>query len=49
MLKKYLPDALMVAGAAALSVGAWLAYNPLGYVVAGVLLIVAGIQLARAG
>lgn len=48
MLKKLLPDFLLVAGAAALSYGAWLAYAPLGYSVAGVLVIVAGLQLARA-
>ncbi len=48
MLKKLLPDFLLIAGAGSVSFGAWLAYNPAGYLVAGVLLIVAGIQLARA-
>lgn len=48
MLKKLLPDFLLIAGAACLSFGAWLAYNPAGYAVAGMLAIVAGLQLARA-
>lgn len=48
MLKKLLPDALLVAGAASVSFGAWLAYAPLGYVVAGVLAIVAGFKIASA-
>ena len=44
-MKKLLPDALLIAGAAGVSYGAWLAWNPVGYVVAGALLIVAGLKL----
>jgi len=46
-MKKYLADALMIAGAAVLSYGAWLVYNPGGYIVGGVLLIAGGIVAAR--
>lgn len=45
----WLPDALMVGGAAAMSYGAWLVYSPAGFIVAGAFAIVAGIQVARAG
>jgi hypothetical protein len=45
-MKKILPDALLIAGTAAVSYGAWLAWNPLGYIVAGALVIVAGLKLA---
>lgn len=45
-MKKLLPDALLVAGAAAVSYGAWLAYPPCGFIVGGALLIVAGLKLA---
>lgn len=43
-----LPDGLMVGGAAALAYGAWLAYAPAGFIVAGTLAIVAGCMVARA-
>ena len=45
-MKKLLPDALLIAGAAGVSYGAWLAWVPLGFIVAGALLIVAGLKLA---
>jgi hypothetical protein len=48
LLNKFLPDALLVVGAAGVSYGAWLAYEPAGYVVAGALAIVAGLKLAAA-
>jgi len=47
-LLKLLPDLLLVAGAAGLSYGAWLAYPPAGYVVGGALAIIAGLKLAAA-
>lgn len=47
-LNAILPDALMTIGAAALSYGAWLVYVPAGFGVGGLLLLVAGILLARA-
>jgi len=37
---------MMIAGAASVSYGVWLAYAPAGFVVAGALLIVAGLKLA---
>ena len=46
-LKKLIPDALLLAGAAALVYGAWLVYAPAGWIVAGALAIYAGLQLAR--
>lgn len=45
-MKKILPDVLLIIGAAGVSYGAWQAWSPAGYVVAGVLLIAAGLKLA---
>lgn len=42
-----LPDALMVAGAAGLSYGSWLIYEPAGYLVGGGLVLIGGILCAR--
>lgn len=47
-MKKLLPDVLLVAGAGSISYGAWLAWPPAGWLVAGALLVLAGIQLVRA-
>ena len=47
-MKKLIPEILMIAGAASLSIGAWMAYPPAGFVVAGVLLLGAGIKIASA-
>lgn len=47
-MKKYIPDALLIVGAALVSFGAWLAWQPSGYIVGGALVLVAGLQLARA-
>ena len=41
------PDILLVAGASSLSYGAWLIYPPCGFIVAGILLLLAGILAAR--
>ena len=48
MLLSILPDVLMIIGAASISFGAWLAYQPAGFVVAGAMAIAAGINIARA-
>lgn len=45
-LKAALPDVLLIAGAGGLSYGAWLTYQPAGFIVAGALAIVAGLKLA---
>jgi hypothetical protein len=47
-LIKLLPDALLVAGAVAVSFGSWLAYPPAGFIVAGALALIAGMKLAAA-
>ena len=44
-MNKILPDVLLIAGAAGASYGAWLAWPPLGFVVAGALAIVMGLKL----
>lgn len=44
-MKKILPDVLLIAGAAGVSYGAWLAWTPLGFIVAGTLAIVMGLKL----
>lgn len=46
-MKKHLPDVLIIAGAASASYGAWLAWPPAGPLIGGMLLIVAGILIAR--
>ncbi len=43
----WLPDALMVAGAAAVAVGAGMVYVPAGWIVGGCFAIVAGVLVAR--
>lgn len=44
----WLPDALMAAGAAAVSVGAGMVYQPAGWIVAGWFSLAAGVVLSRA-
>jgi hypothetical protein len=46
-LMSMLPDALMVAGAAAVSYGAWAIYPPAGYIVGGVIMAGAGWLVAK--
>ena len=46
LLKLSAPDLLLVSGSAGVSYGAWLVYPPLGYIVAGALMIYAGLRLA---
>lgn len=46
LLKKLAPDLFLVSGAAILSYGAYSVWPPLGYVVAGALMIYAGLRLA---
>lgn len=46
-MKKLLPDVMLLSGAAGVSFGAWLAWHPLGFIVAGVLAIVAGLKMAN--
>jgi len=48
MLKLLLPDALLIAGSAALSYGAWLLHPAAGFISGGVLAIAGGIVAARA-
>lgn len=48
LLQKLVPDVLLVAGAASVSYGAWLAYPPAGFVVGGALTILTGMKLGRA-
>ena len=45
----WLPDALMVAGAGAVSAGAGMVYAPAGWIVGGVFTLVAGYMAARGG
>ncbi len=45
---KHIPDVLLIAGAACLSYGAWLVYEPAGFVVGGLLLTAAGIVTSKA-
>jgi len=45
LLKKLLPDVLIVAGIVSVSYGAWLIYPPLGYIVPGAFAITAAVRL----
>lgn len=45
-MKKHIPDVLMIAGAASMSAGAYAWHPAIGLIVAGVLLLIAGINLA---
>ena len=47
LIQSLLPDALMIMGASAISYGAWLIYQPAGYVVGGAFIMAAGILAAR--
>lgn len=42
------PDAMMFSGASLVSYGAWLVYEPAGFIAGGVLLLTAGVLAARA-
>lgn len=48
-LASNVPDALLVAGGASVSFGAWLIYPPAGFIVAGMLLMAAGFVTAKGG
>ena len=41
------PDAVVAAGAGITAYGAWLVYAPAGYLIAGALLMTAGVMAAR--
>lgn len=41
------PDALMTVGAGAIAYGAWLAYEPAGFIVGGAFSLAAGVLAAR--
>ena len=45
-MKSALPDALLIAGASSLSYGAWDAWHPAGFIVAGILAIILALRLA---
>jgi len=45
--KALVPDLLLLAGAASISYGAWLAYPALGFIVGGVFAVFAGLKLAQ--
>lgn len=47
-MKRILPDILLLTGAGSLAYGAWLAWPPAGYLVAGALMVVTGLKMARA-
>lgn len=44
-----LPDALLIAGAAAVAGGAGMVYEPAGYIVGGLFALAAGVLLAKKG
>jgi hypothetical protein len=46
-VKNWIPDLLILAGVSLLSYGAWLTYEPAGFIVAGSLTLFAGVRVAR--
>ncbi len=48
-LSGWRPDALMIGGACGVSYGAWLVYPPAGFIVGGVLVLLAGWIDSRGG
>lgn len=46
-MKRMIPDILLIAGAASLAYGAWLAWAPAGFLVAGALAILAGLKIGN--
>ena len=48
-MKKHIPDALLIAGAGLISFGAWLVYQPAGFMVGGLMVLVAGVITSRKG
>lgn len=46
-LRAVLPDILMTIGAFTVSYGAWMVYQPAGFVVFGAFLLVAGVLAAK--
>lgn len=48
-MKKYIPDLLMIAGGLSMSAGAYACHPAMGLIVAGVLMLIAGLKLARLG
>lgn len=44
---KYFPDIILVIGGATLSFGAMLMYEPAGFIVAGILLLIVGIKASK--
>lgn len=43
------PDILMAAGASGVAYGAWLVYEPAGFIVGGLLLLAAGVLASKGG
>lgn len=46
-MKKYIPDALIITGAISMSAGAYACHPAIGLIVAGVLMLAAGLKLAN--
>lgn len=46
-MTSYLRDAAGVAGVASIAYGAWLVYEPSGFIVAGILVLAAAVASAR--
>lgn len=45
---KIIPDLLLISGAALVSYGGWLVYQPAGFIVGGALILIQAVQMARA-
>jgi hypothetical protein len=49
LAKDWSPDALMAGGAGGIAYGAWLVYQPAGFIAGGLLVLAAGVLAARKG
>ncbi len=48
LIKSLVPDVLMTVGAGAIAYGAWMIYQPAGFVIGGLFVLVIGVLGARA-
>lgn len=48
-IRGWAPDALMLSGVVGISYGAWLMYQPAGFIVGGAFLLAGGVLAARKG
>lgn len=46
-MKQHIPDLMIISGAACVSYGAWLVFEPAGFITFGLLTLLAGIRVSK--